>query len=470
MILSWFRNRRRRRILAEPFPADWERLLERRLRHYRHLPAEHRRRLHQIVQVMVVDKEWAGAGDLEITTDMKVTVAGQAAVMVSGFETPYFFDRLHTLVIHPGTVRFTPHQAARNANLPAGDFDGIAWHRGPVVLSWTRLRRELMGRSPGHNVVLHEFAHHLDGLCGEMDGAPPLGDAQRERQWYAVTEAEFFRLVGNARRDEATLLDHYGASNRAEFFAVATECFFELPHELRERHRDLYDTLADFYHQSPTEWLPRREPAAELQPDADGHYVNIEQRRRRRSDYARLRAVRDLPTADALFAVGLEHLRLEQPEEAVRVFSRLIELDPQDEESLSQRALALFRLDRFAEAQADCDAALVIDPRDVDALCVRGEIFLQDGKFEEALADLNAAVAEEPGDADARVSRARAWLATGRARKALTDLNEALKREPYLAEAHFERGQAHQALGRTREAEQDFKRAELLEPDGDWAR
>jgi MtfA peptidase len=470
MILSWFRNRRRRRILAEPFPADWQRLLERRLRHYRHLPAEQRRRLHQIVQVMVVEKEWAGAGDLEITVEMKVTIAGEAAVMVSGHEPPYFFDRLHTLVIHPGTVRFTPHQVARNENLPAAAADGVAWLHGPVVLSWARLRRELMGQSPGHNVVLHEFAHHLDGLCGEMDGAPPLGDAKREQQWYAVTEAEYFRLVGNARREEATLLDHYGASNRAEFFAVATECFFELPHELRERHLELYDTLADFYHQSPAEWLPRHETTAERNTDANGQYVDIDLRRRRRNEHARLRALRDLPTADALFAVGLEHLRLEQAEEAVRVFTRLIELDPQDEESLSQRAIAHFRLERYAEALADCNAALAIDPGDVDAWCVRGEVFLREGRVDEALVALNTAVGESPGDAEARVSRARAWLAAGRARKALADLNEALKREPYLAEAHFERGRAHESLGRTREAEQDFKRAALLEPDGDWVR
>jgi Mlc titration factor MtfA (ptsG expression regulator)/Flp pilus assembly protein TadD len=469
MIVSWLRNRRRRRILAAPFPAEWQRILERRLRHYRHLPAEQKRRLHPIVQVLVAEKEWAGAGGLEITEDMKVTIAGEAAVMVSGFEPEYFFDRLHTLVIHPGTVRFSSRQTARNANLPEGAFDGIAWHRGPVVLSWARLRRELSGQSPGRNVILHEFAHHLDGLVGEMDGAPPLGDAKREQRWYAVTEAEFFRLVGNARRDEATLLDHYGASNRAEFFAVATECFFELPHELRERHRELYDTLADFYRQSPAEWLPRREAAENLQADANGQFVHVDRRERRRNDHARLRAVRDLPTADALFALGLEHLRVEQPEEAVRIFTRLIELDPQDEESLSQRAIALFQLERYDEAEADCAAALAIDPRDVDALCVRGEILLNEGDLAGALAALSAAVTEAPGDAEARVSRARVWLDMGRARKALGDLSEALKREPYLADAHYERGLANEALGRTREAEQDFRRAVLLEPEGDWS-
>jgi tetratricopeptide (TPR) repeat protein len=347
-------------------------------------------------------------------------------------------------------------------------FHGIAWHRGPVVLSWRQVRRDLTGQSPGHNLVLHEFAHHLDGLCGDMDGAPPLGDAERERRWYAVTEAEFLRLIGNARRDEATLLDHYGASNRAEFFAVATECFFELPHELRERHRELYDTLADFYRQSPAEWLPRREATAELHQDADGHFVRLEPRRRRRDEHARLRAVRELPTADALFAVGLEHLRLGQAEKAVRVFSRLIEADPRDEESLAHRAIGYMHLKQFDAARADCDAALAIDPRDVDALCVRGELMLNEGQHEEALLDLNAAVLEAPRDAEARVSRARAWLAAERPRKALADLNEALMHEPHSAEAYYERGRAQQALGRSREAEQDFTRARLLEPQGEW--
>jgi Mlc titration factor MtfA (ptsG expression regulator)/Tfp pilus assembly protein PilF len=468
MIISWLRNRRRRSILDAPFPDEWEALLKRRIRHYAPLPAPQRERVRAIVQVLVAEKEWAGVGGLEVAEDMKVTVAGQAAVMVSGFEDPYFFDRLHTLVIHPGTVRFSMDQATANPNLPAGFFHGIAWHRGPVVVSWRQVRRELTGQSPGHNVVLHEFAHHLDGLCGDMDGAPPLADAKAERQWYAVTEAEFLRLVGSARRDEATLLDHYGASNRAEFFAVATECFFELPHELRQRHRELYDTLAGFYRQSPADWLPRREAPAELQPDANGHFVRIEPRRRRRDAHAQLRAVRELPTADALFAVGLEHLRLGQAEEAVRVFTRLVEADPRDEESLAQRAIAYFQLGRFNEARADCDAALAIDPKDVDALCVRGDLFLADGQHDEALLDLNLAVAEAPRDAEARVSRARAWLAAGKPRKALADVNEALTHEPYSADAYYVRGRARQALGRQREAGQDFTRARLLEPQGQW--
>ncbi|RIK79085.1 MAG: hypothetical protein DCC67_10960 [Planctomycetota bacterium] len=466
MFFSWFRRRRRRRLLAEPFPREWEELLKRRVRHYGCLPAEQRRRVEQMTQVLVGEKEWAGVGRFEVTEDMRVTIAGQAAVMASGFAEPYFFDRLHTLVIHPGTVEFSSEQASRNPNLPAGLFDGIAWHYGPVVLSWRRVRRELTGRAPGRNVVLHEFAHHLDGLCGQMDGAPPLGDRQRERRWYAVTEAEFLRLAGSARRGEATLLDHYGARSRAEFFAVATECFFELPHDLSERHSELYAALADFYRQDPRAWLPRQPPV--LADASGGQWVSIGRRDRRRDDVARLRALRAMPTGDALFALGLEHLRWGRAEEAARVFTRLIDADPHDEESLAHRAAARLRLGRLAEARADCEAALAIDPDDVAALCVRAELELEEGRPEEGLASANRAVEISPGDVDARLSRARLWLAIGRPRKAIADLNDAVGREPFRAEVYFERGRAKRALGRFRDAEQDIARAKLLEPDRDW--
>lgn len=468
MIFTWLRNRRRLHILSQPFAQGWGELLTRRIRHYRFMPSEQRRRAEQITQILVAEKEWAGVGGFAVTEDMRVTIAGQAAVMVSGFDRPYFFDRLHTLVIHPGTVRFSAEQTSRNPNLPAGLLDGIAWHRGPVVLSWGRIRREVTGQSPGRNVVLHEFAHHLDGLCGDMDGAPPLGNRERERRWYAVTEAEYLRLVGSARRGEATLLDHYGAKNRAEFFAVSTECFFELPHELAERHGELYAAIADFYRQDPRKWLPRHEQtSAGAAPN--GHWVNIGHRDRRREDVARLRAVRAMPTGDALFALGLEHMRMGRAEEAVRVFTRLIEEDPRDEESLAHRASAYLRLGRLAEARADCDAALAIDADDVAALCVRAGLLLDNGQDKLALHDAQRAVEISPSDVDARLSRARIWLATGRPRRAIADLNDALGREPYLAEAYFERGRANRALGRHGEAERDIARAKLLEPELDWS-
>ena len=243
-------------------PAEWGELLEASVRHYRHLPPRQRELADKVVLVFVAEKDWAGAGQLDVTLAMKLTIAGYAAVMASGLDEPYYFDRLETIVIQRRGVRFNDAGVIRNPYLPDDDLVGVAWHHGPVLISWSEVRRQQRGADRGGNVILHELAHHVDGLDGHVDGAPPMTSRTGERRWYEVTAAEFRRLVGQARRGEATLLDHYGATNRAEFFAVATECFFELPHELREEHRSLYDVLADFYRQDPAAWLP--DPAFEL--------------------------------------------------------------------------------------------------------------------------------------------------------------------------------------------------------------
>jgi tetratricopeptide (TPR) repeat protein len=359
--------------------------------------------------------------------------------------------------------------------------DGVAWNRGPVLLSWAAVRQEQRGRWPGRNVVVHEFAHHLDGLVGEMDGAPAMDDSEAEERWYEVTEAEFLRLVGSARRGEATVLDYYGASNHAEFFAVASECFFELPHAMRARHRELYEALAGFYRQRPHEWLPQSQFERELAEPAAGDRRIVATsavvqddaeettgaRGLRPQDRARLKAFRTMQAGDALFALGLQHLDEHRYEDAVRIFTQLIAADPQDEESLAHRALAYLNLGRGEEAQTDCDAALAIDPYDVDALCARAEIHLEQDRPADAVADLNTAILESPNDLDARYLRGRAHLALGRPRRALRDLNRAIMYDPHFPEALVERGRAYQALGWTAEAERDFRRARLLEPGAD---
>ncbi len=257
MVFGWIKGRRRRRLLAEPFPESWRETLRRRVRQYQYLPAAQQDRIQQIVRVMVAEKDWAAAAGFEATDEMRVTIAGMAAMMVSGLDDPYYYDRLNTVVIHRGTIRFSPNQAALNPNLPSsGALDGVAWQRGPVLVSWAAVRDERRGPSQGRNVVIHEFAHHLDGLNGAMDGLPPL-PPEAQDHWQEVTDQELEWLEEDARRGEPSLLDHDGAESPAEFFAVASERFFELPHELRRLHPDLYDALTEFYRQDPTEWMPR---------------------------------------------------------------------------------------------------------------------------------------------------------------------------------------------------------------------
>jgi hypothetical protein len=268
MFFAWTRNRRRQQFIAEPFPLPWRAALERNVRHFHYLDDEKRQRLEGFVQVLVAEKDWAGGGGFALTDEMKVTIAGYAGVMTLGMVEPYYFDRLKTIIVYPGG--YQPHRSQYDQYapmIPDTPRLGESWHHGPIVLAWG----EIVGPKrlrPGNNLVIHEFAHHVDGLDGEVDGTPPIVGRDKARTWYAVTEDEFERLARDAARGEATLLDRYGASNRAEFFAVASECFFERPHAMRDRHPELYRVLADFYCQDVAQWLPDAEPEAALPPPA----------------------------------------------------------------------------------------------------------------------------------------------------------------------------------------------------------
>jgi len=256
MIFPWLHTRRRQRLLSEPISHEWRAVLQQRVRHFRYLDDQRRERLEGFVQVVVAEKDWVGGSGFELTDEMMVTIAGYAAIMTLGLDEPYYFDRLQTIIVYP--AGYVPHSSRfeqHSITGPASPRLGEAWHRGPVVLSWAQIADPKKLR-PGSNLVIHEFAHHVDGLDGNVDGSPPITDRQQSRTWYRITEAEYERLKREAQQGEATLLDHYGASNRAEFFAVASECFFERPRGMRERHAELYRVLADFYCQDTASWLP----------------------------------------------------------------------------------------------------------------------------------------------------------------------------------------------------------------------
>jgi MtfA peptidase len=261
MVFPWIHTRRRQRLLSEPLSHERRATLQERVRHYRYLDDRRRERLEGFVQVVVAEKDWVGGGGFELTDEMKVTIAGYAGVMTLGLDEPYYFDRLKTIIVYP--AGYVPHASRFDQYQELGSQSprlGEAWHRGPVVLSWAQIADPKKLR-PGSNLVIHEFAHHVDGLDGDVDGSPPIADRQQGRAWYRVTEEEFERLRREAQQGEATLLDRYGASDRAEFFAVASECFFERPRAMRDRHAELYHVLAEFYCQDTAAWLPDAEPA-----------------------------------------------------------------------------------------------------------------------------------------------------------------------------------------------------------------
>lgn len=243
----------RSRALERPFPEAWGEILERNVPLCRRLTAAQRQRLEKLVQAFVVDIPFEGCGGLEIDDEIRVTIAGQACLLVLASNRSSF-PLLRSILVYPSTYE-APERG------PGGDFEGDvqarlgeSWGQGYVVLAWDAVLHGAAEMSDGHNVVLHEFAHQIDQEDGVADGIPVLDRPLRYGNWARILDRDFDVFEGRLLRGENPVLDAYGATNKAEFFAVATETFFEKPHALKERYPELYEMLRELYGLDPAQW------------------------------------------------------------------------------------------------------------------------------------------------------------------------------------------------------------------------
>jgi Mlc titration factor MtfA (ptsG expression regulator) len=255
-MFEWWAERRRRKILEQPFAPVHVAVLERNVKHYGRLDPAEQRRLRDLVQVFVAEKHWEGCGGLVLDDEMRVTIAAQACLLV--LELPHrLYENVDSILVYPSTVlrpEPRPGVFVRSGTLVASGpiaLLGEAHRQGPVVLAWDRVLRDGMHPRGGHNLVYHEFAHKLDMLDGHADGTPPLATRQQRQRWHEVCERAFLDLRARTARGEPTFIDAYGAVDEAEFFAVATEHFFDQPRELRLAEPAVYEVLSEFYRQDP---------------------------------------------------------------------------------------------------------------------------------------------------------------------------------------------------------------------------
>ncbi len=216
------------------------------------LSPEMRMRLQGLVAGFVREVNWEGRGGLQVTDEMRVSVATQACRLILGLDGEQY-RWVRTVYLFPSTYS-KAEMVASGGGAPEEKRShryGEAWMRGPVVLSWNAARQGVSNPDDGRNVVYHEFAHKLDMLDGFADGTPSLKGSAAYEAWVRIVGAEYRELVQDAERGKKTLLSKYGATNTAEFFAVATEEFFERSDRLLKRHKDLYGCLCRFYNQDP---------------------------------------------------------------------------------------------------------------------------------------------------------------------------------------------------------------------------
>jgi Mlc titration factor MtfA (ptsG expression regulator) len=245
-LFSWFANHRRKKLIQEPFPPAWEDILRRNVAHYCMLDDIERSNLRALVHVFVAEKDWEGCGGLELTDEIRVTISAQACLLLLCLPHNYY-QNVETIIVYPSTV--VPPQRKlgffETALAPIEESHpiiGQAFQQGPVIIIWDAALHG--GRHP-------ELGHKLDMLDGAADGTPPLRDRTEYRDWVQTCSREYLRLKHDAEHGRKSFLNSYGATNEAEFFAVATEQFFDQPSLMIKNAPDLYRVLKEYYRQDP---------------------------------------------------------------------------------------------------------------------------------------------------------------------------------------------------------------------------
>jgi Mlc titration factor MtfA (ptsG expression regulator) len=259
-MFAWHRRYRRQRLLTQPYPEGWVSFLERNVAHYHLLNERQQSRLRNDTRILVAEKNWEGCRGLKVTDEVKVTIAAQACLMVLGLDQDRF-SRVLSILVYPSLFAI-PHEGWPDEKGKREVLAGQAVYRGPVILAWDSVLAEGRDPSTGRNIVVHEFAHHLDFLDGTINGTPDLGSSEQARRWQEVMTIEYSRLQRAIRRGHKTFLGDYAARNETEFFAVASERFFTQPERLRHYHAALYEVLGEYYRIEPIRWFTGSENCA----------------------------------------------------------------------------------------------------------------------------------------------------------------------------------------------------------------
>jgi MtfA peptidase len=247
------KRRRRKQLLATPLTPEQRAVVEQLVPLVTRLPAPLRHSLEGKMNLFMDQVTVRGQNGLEVSEAMQLSIAAQACLLV--VNSPVWYDTLRNVLVYPSAFltgrnthdgHFVHH--TNHANL------GESWARGPVVLSWDDALQGGLVADDGHNVVIHEFAHQLDGLSGHTDGIPVLRQGQAYAGWEKAMLEAYQDHVERLERGEPTLIDPYGATNHEEFFAEAIVTFFERPRELRREEPALYAQLAELLALDPAQW------------------------------------------------------------------------------------------------------------------------------------------------------------------------------------------------------------------------
>ena len=255
-LVLWVPRYRYRKAMSQPFSPERVAILQRNIPVYDNLNADQQASLQSLVKGFLYKKRFVGCADLAITDEIRLTIAGEACLLLLN-RANTVYGRLRYIYVYPSAY-VAPHTEVGEGGVVSHKMQGRlgeSWQNGKVILSWDDVVHGASNFRDGRNVVLHEFAHQLDQESGSANGAPLLEKSTSYRSWAEVLSQEFKELQEDIMRGDQGLLDHYGATNPAEFFAVATETFYEQPEQMANKHPELFAQLSDYYKVDPREWL-----------------------------------------------------------------------------------------------------------------------------------------------------------------------------------------------------------------------
>ena len=251
------RTLQRRKLSRTPFPLAWEEILKKEFPLYNKLPQHLQIDLQNRIEFFIAEKHFEGCGGFEITDEVRVLIAAQASLLL--LNTPHrIFPRLTTILVYPSTYVAQNIQSNGITQSSEGvvvEGQSSGWGE-QVILGWSHVVQGAMNDSDGHNVVFHEFAHQLDSESGAANGVPHFnrGQGAMYQPWLTTVGEEFSEFLVKVEKHQKDVIDTYGATNSAEFFAVVTETFFEKPHQLYKEHPALFEQFKEFYNLDPRDW------------------------------------------------------------------------------------------------------------------------------------------------------------------------------------------------------------------------
>ncbi len=247
------KTKREKFLRTKPFPDTWSEIITRRFPLYGKLPKNLREELNGDINIFLDEKTFEGCDGFEITDEVRLVIAAQACTLLLN-RTNYVYPKLHGVLVYPST--YIHSQTVLSESLRTeGDVPvaGLSYSSGLVSLAWSHVIGGAMNSDDGKNVVFHEFAHQLDNESGTTDGFPRLVSSDA-RKWIEVVDNEFQEFIKKIATRHKDVIDEYGGTNPAEFFAVTTETFFEKPFQLRHQHEELFEMFMDFYRLDPRDW------------------------------------------------------------------------------------------------------------------------------------------------------------------------------------------------------------------------